>query len=258
VSPRRERSGDGAPRPEGVRRHQNGRVAVVTGGSGGIGFACGRVLAERGYDVLLVARRQEPLEKAAAEIGARWAVADCAEEADVARAFAHVERVDYLVHCAGTLEGTYIRRQQAETFDGQLRSHLRSAYLAAAAAVKKMEAGGRIVFVSSTAGLKGMEGLTGYSAAKGGINAMAGALAAEVEGDGIQVHILVPAPVDTPMLENPAFPMHCLEATDVAQVVGWLDELRPAVVIREVVMRSVVKGPFAPEPLLPKKMRGKG
>ena len=73
------------------------RVAIVTGGSSGIGLAVGRMLVERGYDVVLTARTADRLEAAANEIGARWAPGDSADPEAFARIVAEVGRVDLLV-----------------------------------------------------------------------------------------------------------------------------------------------------------------
>jgi NADP-dependent 3-hydroxy acid dehydrogenase YdfG len=223
------------------------RIALVTGASGGIGEACAEVLSERGYELLLTARREEPLRALAERLGGRYVVGDSADERDVERVAAAVDRIDVLVHAAGIMQGTYVAEQPVETFDRVVRTNLRSSYLVTKAALAKMGAGGRIVYISSTAGLKGMPGLTAYSASKAGTNALAQAVAGEVEHLGINVHIVVPAPVDTPMLDDVAHAMHALQPADVADVVRWLDALPPRVVIREIVMRSVVKGPFATE-----------
>lgn len=228
------------------------RVAVVTGGSGGIGRACAAVLVERGYDVTLTARRPEPLERTAAELGARrWVPADAADEDSFAEVVDDLDRVDVLVHAAGTLEGTFVRKQPVETFDKVLNANLRSTYVVTRAVLDKMQAGGRIIYISSTAGLKGMMGLTAYSSSKAGMNAVAQSLAAEVEPDGIAVHLVTPAPVRTAMIptDEPLPTMWLLEPEDVASAVAWLDSLPPHVVVREIVMRSVSTGPYAPEPV---------
>lgn len=220
-------------------------VALIVGATGGIGRACARGLAEDGYELLLTARRTEPLRELAAELGALWEAGDSASEEDVARIVDRAPRINLVVHAAGIMQGTFVRSQQAETFDAVLRTNLRSAYLVAAAAVPRMSAGGRLIFISSTAGLKGMPGLTAYSAAKAGMNAMAQALAGELERDGINVHLVTPAPVDTAMLNGAVHSMAVLDPGDVADAVRWLARLAAHVVVREIVMRAVTKGPFA-------------
>ena len=234
------------------------RVAIVTGGSSGIGLACGRMLVERGYDVVLSARRPEPLRAAADAIGARWAAADSAEEDQFAAVVAAAGRVDLVIHAAGTMDGTFVRKETAATFDRVVRANLRSAFVVTAACLPVMPAGGRFVFVSSSSAHAPQPGKAAYSASKAGLNAFAGALAAEVDRDGIAVHVVTPAPVATPMLEDVHFPMISLEVDDVARAIVWLDELSPSVVLPEIQMRATARGPFAPEPFVPAAARALG
>src|ERR1700761_7136766 len=90
------------------------RTALVTGGSGGIGKACARKLCELSYDVVLSARRVDPLRAAAEDIGARYLVADASDPVGFVQAIDPLETVDLLVHAAGTLGGTYARKQTFE------------------------------------------------------------------------------------------------------------------------------------------------
>jgi NAD(P)-dependent dehydrogenase (short-subunit alcohol dehydrogenase family) len=221
-------------------------VAVVTGGSGGIGFACGQLLAKRGYDVLLTARREGPLRKAAESIGARWKTADCSVEAEVDALYDAETAVALVVHAAGLYEGTLVRRQSVDVVDRVLAANLRSAYLIASKALPLMSAGARIIFISSIAS-RGEPTLSAYSMSKAGENALAIALAGEVEKHGIGVHLVTPGPVDTPMFGDYVANVPTLRADDVARAVGWLEEMPPHVVLREIVLEPVTTGPFVPK-----------
>lgn len=221
-------------------------VAVVTGGSGGIGFACGELLAKRGYDVLLTARREGPLKEAADRLGCRWKVADCSVESDVDALYDGEASVAVVVHAAGSYEGTLVRRQPVDVLDRVLAANLRSAYLIGSKALPLMGDGGRIIFISSTAG-RGTPTLSAYSASKAGLNAFATALAGEVEKHGIAVHLVAPGPVDTPMFGDYVANVPTLASADVARAVGWLEELPPHVVLREIVLEPVTSGPHVPK-----------
>ena len=234
------------------------RVALITGGSSGIGLACGRMLAGKGYDVVLSARRPGPLREAADGIGARWAAGDSADEAQVAAIVTSAGDLDLVIHAAGVMAGTFVRKETADEFDAVVRTNLRSAFVIAAACLPRMGAGGRFIFVSSSSAHSPQPGKAAYSASKAGLNAFAGALAGEVERDGISVHVVTPAPVATPMLEGVHFPMISLDADDVARAIVWLDELSPAVVLPELQMRATTRGPFAPEPFVPAAARALG
>jgi NAD(P)-dependent dehydrogenase (short-subunit alcohol dehydrogenase family) len=234
------------------------RTAIVTGGSSGIGLAVGRRLVADGYDVLLTARTAAKLLAAAAEVGARWVAADSADPAAFAAVVAEAGRVDLLVHAAGVLEGTFVRKEQLATFESVLRTNLTSAFVVSQAVLGAMPAGGRIVFLSSSSAHAPQPGKSAYTASKAGLNAFAGALAKEVERDGVAVHVVTTGPVATPMLDDVHFPMRTLAVDDVVHAVAWLDTLPPNVVLPEIEVSSVDGGPFAPEPLVPEAARQLG
>jgi len=216
------------------------------------------MLADRGYEVVLNARREGPLSAAAAAIGARWVVGDCAVEADAESVVAAAGPVDLLVHSAGAMDGTFVRKETVATFDAVVSANLRSAFLVTRAVLSTMPAGGRIVFLSSSSAHQPQPGRSAYSASKAGLNAFAGALAKEVERDGIAVHVVTPAPVATPMLDDVRFPMHALDVAQVAGAVVWLDSLDPSVVLPEIELRATTVGPFAPELFVPEAARALG
>jgi len=227
------------------------RTALVTGGSGGIGSACGRRLVEQGYDVVLTARREEPLRAAAADMGARYVVADATDPDGFAPAAEALDRIDLLVHAAGILGGTYARKQTFEQWRATISANLDSCFVVTSAALPKMSAGSRFVFISSSAAHEPMLARTAYSASKAGMNAFAGALAREVDRDGINVHIVTPGPVETDMLQAVPFEMYAIRAADVAEAVVWLDTLDPSVDLPEIRLHAVTRGPHAREPVVP-------
>ena len=227
------------------------RNAIVTGGSGGIGKVVGRRLVERGYDVLLTARREGPLRAAADEIGARWAVADASDPDNFATALRDCERVDLLVHAAGVLGGTYARKQTFEQWRTIISANLDSCFVVTQAALPLMRPGSRFIFLSSSASYEPMPGRTAYSASKAGMNAFARALALEVDRDGIVVNIVTPGPVETEMLEDVPFEMYAITATDVADAVAWLDTVAPSVDLPEIRLNAITRGPSARPPVVP-------
>ena len=227
------------------------RKALITGGSGGIGKACGRKLAELGYDVILTARREEPLRATAETIGARYVVADATDPEMFAPAVEAAGEIDLLVHASGILGGTYARKQTFEQWRATISANLDSCFVVTSAALPRMKVGSRFVFISSSAAHEPMRARTAYSASKAGMNAFAGALAQEVDRDGINVHIVTPGPVETDMLTDVPFEMHAIRATDVADAVAWLDTLDPSVDLPEIRLHAITRGPSAREPVVP-------
>jgi NAD(P)-dependent dehydrogenase (short-subunit alcohol dehydrogenase family) len=231
------------------------RTALVTGGSGGIGKGCGRKLCELGYDVVLVARREDPLRAAAEELGARYVVADASDPDGFASAVGTLDTVDLVVHAAGALGGTYARKQTFEQWRQILSANLDSCFVVTSAVLPRMGPGSRLVFISSSASHEPMPARTAYSASKAGMNAFARALALEVDRDGIAVHIVTPGPVETEMLQDVPFEMYAIQISDVAEAVAWLDTVHPSVDLPEIRLSAVERGPFARPPVEPDEAR---
>ncbi|OBA72821.1 oxidoreductase [Mycolicibacterium elephantis] len=227
------------------------RTALITGGSGGIGKACGHRLVAAGYDVILTARREAPLRAAAEEMGARYVVADASEPEAFQPAVEAADRLDLVVHASGVLGGTYARKQTFAQWRATMSANLDSCFVVTSAALPRMTAGSRFVFVSSSAAHEPMRARTAYSASKAGMNAFAAALAQEVDRDGINVHVVTPGPVETEMLQDVPFEMYAIRAADVAEAVAWLDTIDPSVDLPEIRLHAVTRGPSARPPVVP-------
>lgn len=224
-------------------------TAVVLGASSGIGASTARGLAESGYHVHLLARRRELLAELAAEIGGTYGVVDatCVEQVDqelLRVAEAHPPIV-LGVYTAGVLEVSPVDSHPVDTWRRVVEVNLTGAFLFARAITPHLQAGSRLVFVSSVSGAKGQPNLAAYAASKGGLDRFAESLSAELEGRGIGVHVVAPGPVSTPLLARPGTPEFQLEADEVANIIVWLASLPPNVVLREVVVRAVTRGPYA-------------
>lgn len=240
----------------------NQRVAIVTGGSSGIGLETGRQLVEAGYDVLLTARREDQLRQAALAIGARWAAGDASDPESFAAvvqvALETNRELALVVHAAGTIGGTFVRKETLAEFERIISVNLTSAYVVANASLPHLVAGGRFIFVSSTSAHQPHPGRAAYSASKAGLNAFAAALAKEVERDGIGVHVVTVGPVKTPMLDEVRFPMHTLGVEEVASSIVWVASLPTNVRLQEINLVSVEEGPMAPEVFVPEAARKLG
>jgi NAD(P)-dependent dehydrogenase (short-subunit alcohol dehydrogenase family) len=188
----------------------DGRHALVTGGGTGIGAAIARSLAEAGAAVSLVGRRPEPLAEVAARLPhAKAITADVTSEAQtqamVEAARAAHGPIDILVANAGAAESAPVARLELAHWQRMLAVNLTGAFLSAKAALSDLarpEAkASRIVFVASTAGLKGYAYVAAYCAAKHGVVGLARALAVELAPRGVTVNAVCPGYTVTPMLE---------------------------------------------------------
>ena len=166
-----------------------------------------------------------------------------------------METIDLVVHAAGTLGGTYARKQTFEQWQAIMSANLDSCFVVTSAVLPRMRAGSRFVFISSSAAHEPMMARTAYSASKAGMNAFARALALEVDRDGIAVHIVTPGPVETEMLQDVPFEMYAIQVSDVAEAVAWLDTVDPSVDLPEIRLTAVQRGPFARPPVVPTEAR---
>src|SRR5262245_13736432 len=186
----------------------NGRVAVVTGGNAGIGFAIAQALAQAGAAVAVAGRRASENAAAAAQLAATGAravaiAADVADEgacrALVARAVEQFGRLDILVNNAGTA----IRKQPQDytlaEWQQVLDVNLTGAFLCAQAAYPHMlrGRGGKIINIGSMLSLFGASYTVAYGASKGGIVAMTRSLACAWAKDNIQANAILPGWIDT-------------------------------------------------------------
>lgn len=189
-------------------RALEGKVALVTGASSGLGRATAVALARAGADVALVARSAEELESAKEEVsktGHRALVlpTDLAEEDETARAVQQtvdsLGRIDVLVNAAGTDVPGTVEELDVEGWDRTLSVNLRAPFLLSKAAFPRMReaGGGTIVNVSSVAGKKGWANASAYCASKFGLTGLTEALADEGKEHGIRATILYPGAMAT-------------------------------------------------------------
>ena len=195
---------------EGYMNGLEGRIALVTGASQGIGRACALELAKAGATVALAARNESKLADVAAEIEAAGGKAaafalDVADEASIkAGAKAVLEKfgkVEILVNNAGiTRDGLVLRMKRAD-WDDVLSTNLTGAFLLTQSLLSAMlkNRWGRIINISSVVGRTGQAGQVNYAATKAGLIGMTRALAREVASRGVTVNAVAPGYIATPM-----------------------------------------------------------
>ena len=190
-----------------------GKIALVTGGSQGIGESIAKALAAAGAHVVVAARGEE---KAAAVAGAIVAAGgkaealrlDVGDPASVSAAFKAVTlkhgKLDILVNNAGITDDGLILRMSKESWDKVIATDLTGVFLCAQEAAKlmlKKRVPGRIVNITSVVGLMGNPGQTNYAAAKAGVVGFTKALAREIGSRGITVNAVAPGYVETTMTD---------------------------------------------------------
>jgi 3-oxoacyl-[acyl-carrier protein] reductase len=223
----------------------DGKVAIVTGGSRGIGAAIAALLAEDGAAVVVSGRDAERLERVAKALesegrAALGVVADVSSREDADRlvdaAKQRFGRVDILVNNAGITRDALLVRMKDEDWDRVMEVNLRGAFLVTRAVTKAMvrqKSGGRIINITSTAGAMGNPGQANYSAAKAGLIGFTKSAARELAHWSILVNAVAPGLIETDMAAKiPAEARGALlaqvplrrigTAREVAEMVGFL------------------------------------
>lgn len=188
----------------------NGRVAIITGGNGGLGLGIARGLAKAGAKVAIVGRKREKLDSAETELRAEGfdvlsVVADVSREDDVKRMVAqtvdHFGRLDILVNNAGISWGVKPEEMSLELWQQFIDIDLTSVFLCSKACYPEMvkSGGGKIINISSFITKKGFGKLAHYAAAKGGMDHMSQSLAQGWGKDNIQVNVIICGLFDTDM-----------------------------------------------------------
>ena len=182
----------------------DGKVALITGGTTGIGAATARLFKAEGATVVATGANPKSLEAARAELpGIEVVLSDQSDPAaskaladDVA---ARHGRIDIMFVNAGVAAFTPLDQVTEEDFDRQFGINVRGALFAAKAAAPHIPAGGSIIFTASTAASLGMAGASVYSASKAAVRSFARSLGAELAPRGVRVNAVSPGPIETPI-----------------------------------------------------------
>jgi 3-oxoacyl-[acyl-carrier protein] reductase len=197
-----------------VKGPLDGKVAIVTGGSRGIGAEVGARLAEDGAAVVVSGRDGERLQHTVREWETQGravlgVVADAASREDcerlVSTAKQHFGRIDVLVNNAGMTHDQLLVRMTDEDWDRVIEVNLRSAFLmtrAVSKALVRQKSGGRVINITSTAGAMGNAGQVNYSAAKAGLIGFTKAAARELAHWSILVNAVAPGLIETDMTKD--------------------------------------------------------
>jgi 3-oxoacyl-[acyl-carrier protein] reductase len=188
----------------------DGRVALVTGASQGIGQACALALARQGASVALAARNRQKLEEVAGQIASAAGKAelfamDVGDEEQVKSgikaALAHFGKIDILVNNAGITRDQLVMRMKRADWDVVLNTNLTSAYLSTQQVIGAMlkQRWGRIINITSVFGQMGQAGQANYASSKAGLIGLTMALAREVASRNITCNAVAPGFIETSM-----------------------------------------------------------
>ncbi|MCY1007657.1 SDR family NAD(P)-dependent oxidoreductase [Nannocystis pusilla] len=186
----------------------NGKIAVVTGGSSGIGLAIAKRFVEAGAHVFIVGRRQAELDEAAQHIGTNVTAVqgDVTKASDLERLLARVKeekgKIDVLVCNAGGGGFGPLGSLTREAFHETFTVNTAAVLFSVQGALPLLRDGASIVIVGSVAGSKGLPGGTLYAGAKAAVRAFARVWTQELSERRIRTNVLSPGPVNTPAMQH--------------------------------------------------------
>jgi NAD(P)-dependent dehydrogenase (short-subunit alcohol dehydrogenase family) len=216
----------------------DGKVAVVTGASSGIGTAIAQALADAGARVVLTGRDEQRLRLCAEPCAEVHVVpADLADDDApakiVSETIAAFGALNVLVHSAGIFWPKPFADAPLGDFDQQFRVNVRAPYALTQAALPHLQPDGSVVFVSSIAGHVGFPSSTAYCGTKGAIELITKSLAMELAPLGIRVNAIAPGNIHTPMnaefFQSPEYERTMIERTPYGRV-GVVEDIAPVAV----------------------------
>jgi NAD(P)-dependent dehydrogenase (short-subunit alcohol dehydrogenase family) len=215
-----------------------GKVALVTGGSAGIGLGIAKHFAQEGARVLITGRRQSELDKAVASIGGDAAAiqGDASNLADLDRVYATVKaqagHIDVLAVNAGVYEAAPVGEITEEHFDRAFNTNVRGLLFTVQKALPLLTKGSSVILTGSMVSIKGFASCSVYNATKAAIRSFARTWIVDLKGRDIRINVLSPGYTETPGLAN--LMTDADKATAVASVplgrIGMPDDLGKAAV----------------------------
>lgn len=184
----------------------NGKIALVTGGNSGIGYAAAKELKAQGAEVIITGRRKDAVAEAASEIGATGMVADQGQVSAIEELATEVEKkfrkIDILFINAGVLAGAGIEGATEADFDYVVDVNFKGAYFTLSRFIPLLNDGASVVFLSSNVASMNGANTSIYSSSKAALNAVMKIAALELAPRKIRVNAISPGPTQTEILNK--------------------------------------------------------
>lgn len=184
-----------------------GKKAVITGGTSGIGLATAKLFVKEGAQVVIMGRRQKELDEAAKQIGQHVIPiqGDVSNLADIDRLYETIKPygpIDIVFANAGFMEASSLGSCTEDQFDRLFDTNVKGALFTVQKALPTMNDGGSIILTGSVASAKGTPGFGLYGASKAAVRSFVRTLTAELKGRGIRANVISPGPIDTPLVAD--------------------------------------------------------
>jgi NAD(P)-dependent dehydrogenase (short-subunit alcohol dehydrogenase family) len=203
-----------------------GKIALVTGGNSGIGYAAAKELKAQGAEVIITGRRKDAVDKAAAELGVTGLIADQGQLAAIENLAMQVKeshgKIDILFINAGILEMTTIENATEAAFDNVIGVNFKGAYFTLSKFIPLLNDGASVVFLSSNTAHTSGANSSIYSSSKAALNSIMKIAAVELAPRKIRVNSVSPGPIRTEIMNKVGFNEQQLK-----DVTEWLIERIP-------------------------------
>ncbi|MNK56241.1 Levodione reductase [compost metagenome] len=206
--------------------HLKGKIALVTGGNSGIGYATAKELKAQGAEVIITGRRETAVDEAAAALGVTGMIADQGNVNEIEKLALAVQqqfsKIDILFINAGVLENTIIENATEATFDNVIGVNFKGAYFTLSRFIPLLNDGASVVFLSSNTASMNAANSSIYSSGKSALNAVMRIAAIELAPRKIRVNSVSPGPTATEIMNKAGYTPEQL-----SQVNEWILERVP-------------------------------
>lgn len=187
-------------------KNLKGKIAVITGGNSGIGYATAKKLKENGAHIIITGRRKEAIEKAADELNATAKIADQSKLNDIENLVSQVKeqfgKVDILLINAGITKFSTIEQTTESLFDEIMNVNFKGAFFTLSRFIPLLNDGASVIMLSSTSATISPQSASIYAASKAAINAVVKIAALELASRKIRINAVSPGPIATEIMDK--------------------------------------------------------